>query len=395
MANSEQDDAGRGIAMPNERAAEAEQMLDRDADAACALAADLLRAQPPIDDASASTCHRVLATAALRSGDMEKAGVEIDAAVRLAERSSSDVALGKALMTNMAVAASTGHPSWALELADRAAPLLPAELRVRLAIQRGSVLVAGYARVDEAIAVFDRVLIDFPTIDGLELGMLRLNRGTQMLRRGDLADAADDFRRAAGAFDAVGNERYRTAALLHLAVTAARMGDLPTVFEIHQRLTDLDAVSHSDPHDVLDLAQSLVVAGLLAEAADLVDQALELRRESGVTELTVHAELLAARLHRLLGSPSSRPAAERARLSAEALGSEGLQALAAIEVAMCGGAEYIRRTRSGRCIEPPTSWRGWAIGIRRATPRSRRSTARWRHRSQPRRPLACPRWTRI
>ena len=336
MAHSGQDDAGRDTSVPNERAVEAERLLDRDADAACTLAADVLATQPRVDDASASTCHRVLATAALRTGDMETAGLQIETAVRLAERSSSTVTLGKALMTTMAVAASTGDPSRALELADRAEPLLPGELRVRLAIQRGSVLVAGFAKVDEAIAVFDRVLTDFPEIQGLELGMLRLNRGTQLLRRGDLADAAEDFRHAASAFHAVGNDRHQTAALLHLAMAAARMGDLPTVFEIHRQLTDLDAVSRSDPHDVLDLAECLVIAGLLTEASDLVDRAVQLGRESGVSELTVQIELLAARVHRLLENPTGRQAAERARVSAEQVGSEALQALAAIEVAMSG-----------------------------------------------------------
>lgn len=268
---------------------------------------------------------------------MDTARVQIEMAVRLAERSSSSLALGKALMTNMAVAASSGEPTRALRLADRADPLLPTELRVRLAIQRGSVLIAGFSKIDEAITVFDQVLTDFPGIRGLELGVLRLNRGTQLLRRGDLVEAAEDFREAAHAFQSVGNDRYHSASLLHLAMAAARMGDLPTVFEIYRRLVDLDAVSRSDPHDVLDLAQCLTVAGLLAEASDLIDTAVDLDRTSGASGLTVQINLLSARIHRLLTNPTGRLAARKAQECADQLGSEALQALAAIELAMWAG----------------------------------------------------------
>lgn len=336
MGDPRPDDAARDVAVTRRRAADAERLLDTDADAAGALAASLLAIVPPADDESASTCHRIAAITALRRGDMADADEQIGLAIELAERSSS-LALGKALMTGMAVAASTGDPARALELADRAEPLLPAELRVRLAIQRGSVLVAGFARVDEAIAVFDQVLADFPDLTGLELGSLRINRGTELLRRGDLQEAADDFRAAARAFASAGNERHRTASLLHLAMAAARMGDLPTVFEIHRELTDLDAISRSDPHDVLDLAQCLAVAGLLVEAADLVGTAVEHERESGVSELSVQIDLLAARVHRALHDPSGRSAARRARESAELLGSEALGALAVVEEVMWGG----------------------------------------------------------
>jgi tetratricopeptide (TPR) repeat protein len=327
------DDRKSVVEERRQQAAEAEQLLERDGEVAADLARDLIDAEQPVDDVVAATSHRVLAVVALRRGDAGAAATHIDASVAAAERSSVPVLLGKALMTATAVAASTGDPEGALAFADRAEPLLSDELRVRLAIQRGSVLVAGFSAVDEAIAVFDRVLLDFPLIAGFELGILRLNRGTQLLRRGDLRTAAVDFTCAAQEFRAVDNRQYETAAMLHGAMAASRMGDLPTVFTIHRELAEVDALSRSDPHDLLDLAESLVIAGLLAEAAELTERAIELGRRSGVTELSVQVELIAARVLRLLGDPRARGAVDRALASAEDLGSSSLRALVVLESA--------------------------------------------------------------
>ena len=326
-------------------AAEAELLLERDADAAADLARELLEATPPIDDDVAAIGHRIVAVAVLRRGDAADAASHIAESIDAAERSRVPIVLGKALMTAMAVAASTGDPERALALADRAEPLLPADLRVRLAIQRGSVLVAGFSNIDEAIAVFDRVLTESPQLGGFELGILLLNRGTQLLRRGDLPEAANDFSTAAREFRAAGNRHDETASMLHLAMTAARMGDLPTVFTIHRQLTEVDALSSSDPHDFLDLAQCLVIAGLLTEAADLTDRAIELGRQSGVTELSVQVELLAARIQRLLGTSRAHDAWALARASAEAFGNSALLAISAVEGA--AGQHDDMRVESG------------------------------------------------
>lgn len=313
-----------------QRADEAERTLAVDAAAAARDARGLL-SEPTTDDGAAAIAHRVLAMEALRRDDMPTAAHHFDESIAAAERSDDDDVLVRALLAGVAVAASRGDAHGALLLADRAETHASDALAVAVAIQRGGVLVAGFSRTDEAIELFDRVLAEHPSVAGRELAMLRLNRGTELLRIGDLGAAVDDLVVAAEEFRLIGDHYHRTAAELHRAVAAARMGDLPTVFEIYQRLDDEGLLSASDPADQTDLARCLIVAGLLTEADAVMDGVIEAMSEGPPTPVTVQVEVLGAQVKRLLGEPGARDLAVAALASAERLGSEALAAIALVE----------------------------------------------------------------
>ena len=217
---------------------------------------------------------RVLSSVALHRGQLTEAGQHADRSVELAELAGDPDVLGGTLMTRMGVLISTGRAADAVADADRAEPLLPDPARVRLLIQRATALGLGLGRVDDAIAAYDEVERRYPTMEPVVEAVLTMNRGTQHSTRGDHQRALSDFARARARYRELGNAEAESDVLLHQARSAARAGDVPTVFALHTEVEERGLFAGGDHRTPNDLADALLSVGLDQEAEQLSRRAL-------------------------------------------------------------------------------------------------------------------------
>ena len=280
------------------------------------------------DKIVAAQAHRVLARCSFATSASNEAIEHADLAVAAAESSRDRAVLGQALLTRIAMAAGAGRHHEALADADRAESLLDSDQLVRLAIQRGSVLAMGLSNIDDAIAVLDRAMLEHPTMGQLEEAVLRMNRGSLLRRRGDLERADVDLERSHALYAELGHHEAAAEALLHRALVAARRGDHPTVFEIHQTVLRDDMLARSDPRLALDVSECLMIAGLHREAERYATFAIE-RTSDEVSEHALETGLHAARVQLLAGHHERAiETSDHVRRRAQDLGNRTLEYLA-------------------------------------------------------------------
>ncbi|MEE1620957.1 CHAT domain-containing protein [Zafaria sp. J156] len=130
---------------------------------------------------------------------------------------------------------------------------------------------------------------------------LLLNKGTIGSRTGSLAEAADDLREAARLSDAL--PAYRFMALHNLGFVEYLRGDLPAALRIMAEADGLDVeVDRSVARH--DRARVLMEAGLVEDAAPLIEQAVGELRDAGLAAECGEARLDQARCAVLAGRPA-------------------------------------------------------------------------------------------
>ncbi len=242
------------------------------------------------DPAAASMANRVLASVFTHRGKLTEALEHADRSVAGASESGEDALIGLALLTRMGALISSGRPRDAIEDSIRAQDLLPPDLRVRLLIQRGTALGLGLGQVDEAINTYDQVERDYPNMEAIVEAVLTMNRGTQLIAKGDHHRALADFSRARARYRELGNVEAECDVLLHQARAAANIGDFPTVFALHADVEQRNLLARFDHRTHNDLASALLNAGLRSEAEAVSRRALE----TAGSELTTPASCEAA-----------------------------------------------------------------------------------------------------
>lgn len=324
--------AGRAPEDAPEQARRIELLAEHDHLGAADAAAELLASGEPRDDAVAR-CERVLALARVRSGRVDEAMAHIDRALAAATRAGDDALLGTVHLTAVSVAASTGRVDEALAHADLALPLLPEERRIRVAIQRATVLHAAN-RVLEAFHAYEAIRTGHPGLGGIEGALLLMNLGTALVRLDRLDEGTERLRAAQELFEELGDREHATACALHAAAAAARAGDLATVFRIHNEIDTRWESSLFAANSMWDLAECLMAAGLFDEAEDRLRQSIDLLGGSR-SEQSAQSTLALAGLLRRTGDRTAADVANRALAIAVELGDDVLVARATIELAAC------------------------------------------------------------
>lgn len=315
------------------RAQLAAEAIYADRDAAERRAREVIADNGAAGDASTTAvAERVLAVVALHRGEVDVAAQHIDRSVVAADESGDATLVGQALLTRTGVRAMQGAPDAALADADRATPLLDGDDRVKVRIQRATVLATGLGRIDEAVAEYDDVLADLDDpAPPIEL-TIRMNRGVQLLARGDLERAMLDIERSRSLFLTLGNQQGADEMNLHLAQAAARTGDVLRVFDLHAECADRGLFDQDDPRAAIDICDALRAAGLMAEATTRAEQAIEAAARTQNRTATLEATLLLADIKRAEAQPTvAAELAASARVLATEIGHDAWSAAASVQ----------------------------------------------------------------
>ncbi|HEY8479160.1 MAG TPA: CHAT domain-containing protein [Spirillospora sp.] len=240
---------------------------------------------------------RVSGLAAKELGRLAEGLDLLQRALRLADETGDAYAAAQVRMNLVGLLTARGDLTEAFANARRAEPVLSGEDADRLAANKACAL-ARAGRLDEARDLAARTL---PRLRGgrahAVLGGLLTNLGLARALQGDLDGAEADLAEAVAAGEASGL-RYQTAmSTANLAFVASRRGDVPRALRLF---------AEAEPHLVgerlaqcrLDQAETLITAGLPAEAQPVLTAALNAAATSGYEcdiadgyLLLAHAEL--------------------------------------------------------------------------------------------------------
>lgn len=222
----------------------------------------------------------------------------------------------RALLALASVRFELVGPGPALELLDeaerRAGRLSDPVLLTLCHSQRATVL----ARSGQLVAALAQIEQAMPSVAALEPRdqvVLLLNRGTLLLYLGQVRRGADQLARATEAAVAAGLPREAFMSRCNEGYARYLTGDLPRALEL---LRDAEAESAEVSGSVvrLDRGRVLMEAGLLAEAREVLAEAVRLSRQSRQQQVLGEIELELARVHGLLGATQEgRRAARSAR----------------------------------------------------------------------------------
>lgn len=238
-------------------------------------------------------------------GDVRSASNMLDRAVAAARQSGDADLEFNVAMSASAVAAEIGQIEHALVELGRIGPGNTPGQRGRWHTQRAYVLHHA-GRIEEALVALADAAIEFHGA-GDDLGQLRLlvNRGLLQLQQGALASAERDLQAADAAADRLGQRAMRAGIASNLGVVYARWRRFREAIE-QFRLADAYHSAVGRPGRMvavtrLDQAETLMHAGLLADAREAIEDALPAAGASGSPTLLGDCQLLAARIHLAFG----------------------------------------------------------------------------------------------
>lgn len=264
------------------------------------------------DRAAASMAQRAAALALRECGDLVAAEIRMRRAVRTADRGRADQAAAEARMSLAFILLEGGRVRAALANAHRAAVTLRGLSAARLACQRALIL-QRTGRFEQALAAYAQAL---PALrrwgDDLWTARALNNRGLLHVHRGAPAAAEADLTRARDLHSGLGLEKFAADAEWNLGLVAARQGDIPAALA---RFDQAEAtVARLGMPGVLYLfgrGDVLLSAGLIAEARDYAQRAIEGFGAAGQAADLAEARLLLARA--LLAGDDPQQALSQAR----------------------------------------------------------------------------------
>jgi CHAT domain-containing protein/tetratricopeptide (TPR) repeat protein len=266
------------------------------------------------DPVAEARAWRANGRAAFELGRPDEALGTLRSAVQLAQRAGAHVVAAEARMSLAYVLAEKGRTAAALSEIDKATPHLRGLTSAKLLMQRGLVLWRA-GRTDEALATYQRAL---PTLrrgdDRLSEARLYSNRGLLYVDRGEYASAEADLRRAGALYQQHGQELLVVENQFNLGWVALRRGDVPAALEL------LDAAEAAyQKHEVarpeipLTRAELLLSVGLVGEARETAERAIESSTAAGLRSLLAEALLMFAQASLAEGNTdAAQEAAERA-----------------------------------------------------------------------------------
>lgn len=229
------------------------------------------------------------------------------------------MALSAARLERRGTAAAVEAAEEALRLAtDRVGPDLAAIAHSQLAMIHGR---SGHPH--RALEELDLAVAGGAGMPPRDRFVVLLSRGMVRMDLGDAAGAAGDFDDAAALAAGHGLARQEFMARHNRGCAAQLAGDLPRALRL---MLEADALPVDISRAVAwqDRGRVLVEAGLVTEAAELLEQAAELCRDRGQRQVRAEIDLELARALILLGEPSAALArARRARQVFERRGTPG------------------------------------------------------------------------
>jgi tetratricopeptide (TPR) repeat protein len=264
---------------------------------------------------------RAAALSGLELGRIEECLGWLQEALATAEGAGLTYAAAQVRMSMVAVLAARGDFAEALAAADAAAPVLRGEDADRLRANRVCAL-ARSGRLREALAIARR-----PTSSQAQPGLL-INVALARATCGDLDTAEPLLAEAATLADRAGLRHEAAMARANLAYVASRRGDVPRALRLYAE-AEPDLVGTRVAQTRLDRAQTLVAAGLAAEARPLITAALTEIGAAGYGSDVADGLLLLARAELADGDPErAAETAEGARTSYAEQGRTGWMLLA-------------------------------------------------------------------
>jgi len=172
----------------------------------------------------------------------------------------------------------------------------------KVELQWAGMLIDEEDRHQEALAVFDRVIPQLPQDRNLVIALN--NRGVLNNSMGRVEHAAADALAAADLAGLLGLVDFRSAALHNLGISYHYAGDLPQALW-HMKAARLDGARVADGAREVDRGRVLFDAGLISEAAEAADIAVELADRSHWTNDLALAHVLGAKARAALGQFST------------------------------------------------------------------------------------------
>ncbi|MGI8332853.1 CHAT domain-containing protein [Actinomadura scrupuli] len=276
-------------------------------------------------DAPAATVRvealRAAALSGLELGRLEESLAHLQEALATAERAGLTYAAAQVRMSLVAMLVSRGDLAGALAAADAAAPVLRGEDADRLQANRVCAL-ARSGRLHEALAIARR-----PRTAKAQPGLL-INAALARATCGDLDAAEPLLAEAAELADRAGLRHEAAMARANLAYVASQRGDVPRALRLYAE-AEPGLVGARVAQTRLDRAQTLVAAGLAAEARPLITAALAEIGAAGYGSDLADGLLLLARAELADGDPEkAAETAERARTAFADQGRAGWTLLA-------------------------------------------------------------------
>jgi hypothetical protein len=266
------------------------------------------------DPVAEARAWRANGRAAFELGRTDEAVSTLRSAVRQAERAHALAAAAEARMSLAYLLAEKGRTADALTEIDRATPHLTGVAAAKLQMQRGLVLWRA-GRTDEALAAYRGAL---PTLrrgdDRLSEARLYNNRGLLYIDRGEYTAAEADLRRAAALYEEHGQEVMVAENLFNLGHVASRRGDVPPALELMDAAELMYQKHHlARPEVALMRAELLLSVGLVGEARETAERAIESATAAGLRSLLAEALLMFAQAALSQGNTAAaRDAATRA-----------------------------------------------------------------------------------
>lgn len=256
---------------------------------------------------------RAAALSGLELGRLEESLAQLQEALTTAEQAGLTYAAAQVRMSLVGVLASRGDLAGALAAADAAAPVLRGEDADRLQANRVCAL-ARSGRLHEALAIARR-----PGSAKARPGLL-INAALARATCGDLDTAEPLLAEAAALADQAGLRHEAAMARANQAYVASQRGDVPRALRLYAE-AEPDLVGTRVAQTRLDRAETLVAAGLAAEARPLITAALAEISAAGYGADVADGLLLLARAELADGDPEQ--AAETAESARTAYAEQG------------------------------------------------------------------------
>ncbi|WP_426567007.1 CHAT domain-containing protein [Angustibacter sp. McL0619] len=306
-----------------ELAAEAMELVGTDPSAAIAQAEFALASARGRKDAAARTlAWRALGLGARAKGDLATADGALLRAVRSATQAGDPQGAAEARMTRSFVLLDLGKTSQALRQSGTAADVLDGLPKARLEAQRALIL-QRCGRFGEALEVYDRVVPVFVASgDEVWESRARGNRGILHAFRGEIAEAEQDLDRTRELFLAAGRELDAAGAMWNLGCLARERSDVVLALE---RFDEADPICDRHGYIVglrlLDRASLMLACGVVTEARQLAERALQALAEANQGADLMECQALLARITLLDADPVS--AVEYARSARQLAARQG------------------------------------------------------------------------
>jgi tetratricopeptide (TPR) repeat protein len=273
-----------------------------------------------------------IARALFELGEVDRAATTFRVAVQAAERAGDPELEFSVVLSASAVFAEAGAVEEALVEIDRISPGNSASQRGRLLTQRSYVLHHA-GRLGEALVQLDRAEGEFRLVSD-ELGWLRLlvNRGLIRLQQGYLEVAERDLLDADRVALRLGQSAMRAGIASNLGVAYGRSRRIRDALEQFRLATELHEAAGRPGRMVavsqIDRAETLMFAGLLAEALEAAEAAVAHVEPTGNLVVLGDSKLLLAKVQIAFGRLI--PGRRTAELAAEMFERAGRHDMAVI-----------------------------------------------------------------